>query len=113
MHQKFLTYNHSCNFRSSFRSPKSNACNDDQNHGRGPLTYLKERQEYMTRMPLCYFDSSTCTNGIKNGRVPSGGGGAEDEATPAKRSKTAENNAASSPVPREPFELAQLKSYGK
>ena len=48
---------------------------------------------------------STCTNGIRNGRVPSG----DDEATPAKRSKVDET---ASPIPREPFELAQLKSYG-
>jgi len=46
----------------------------------------------------------TCTNGIRNGRVPSG----DDEATPAKRSKVDET---ASPIPREPFELAQLKSY--
>ena len=53
---------------------------------------------------------STCTNGIRNGRVPSG----DDEATPAKRSKVAGNadSATASPTPREPFELAQLKTYG-
>ena len=52
----------------------------------------------------------TCTNGIRNGRVPSG----DDEATPAKRSKVAGNadSATASPTPREPFELAQLKTYG-
>ena len=49
--------------------------------------------------------SSAACNGIKNGRIA-------DEGTPpaAKRSKP-ENSG--SPIPREPFELAQLKSYGE
>ena len=55
---------------------------------------------------------SSCNGGggnVKNGRL-------SEEETPqatTKKSKNDNNAVSASPIPREPFDLAQLKAYGK
>lgn len=62
----------------------------------------------LCRSPCNNGSNGAATNGSNNGKI----GEMATEEPLAKKSKT-ENNGASSPLPREPFDVAQLKSYGK
>lgn len=63
---------------------------------------------FLSRLPCNNGSLNGATNGSNNGKMAE----ATDAEPVAKKSKS-ENNGASSPVPREPFDVAQLKNYGK